>query len=109
MLVKMSRTPPPPGLLESVVLEWEWDLESAVEWESEEGLVGGLDLESAVPGCVLVSVGVVGVVGVTGGFCAAFSLTGMVYGMERKEGSMNHISVMVCLAAIQLPTVQDMY
>ena len=88
MLVKMSRTPPPPGLLESVVLEWEWDLESAVEWESEEGLVGGLDLESAVPGCVLVSVGVVGVVGVTGGFCAAFSLTGMVYGMERKEGSM---------------------
>ena len=75
MLVKMSRTPPPPGLLESVVLEWEWDLDSVVEWESEEGLVGGLDLESAVAGCVLVSVGVVGVVGVIGGFCAPFSPT----------------------------------
>ena len=80
-----------------------------MEWESEEGLVGGLNLESAVPGCVLVSVGVVGVVGVTGGFCAGFSLTGMVYGMERKEGSLDHIFLMVSLAAIQLPTVQDMY
>ena len=81
----MSRTPPPPGLLESVVLEWEWDLDSVVEWESEEGLVGGLDLESAVAGCVLVSVGVVGVVGVIGGFCAPFSPTGMVYDIERKK------------------------
>lgn len=106
MLVKMSRTPPPPGLLKSVVLEW--DLDSVMEWESEEGLVGGLDLESAVAGCVLVSVGVVGVVGVIGGFCAPFSPTGMVYGTEKKEGPQKVISLKVCLAGIQLPTVQDM-
>lgn len=65
----------PSWFTRSVVLEWEWDLDSVVEWESEEGLVGGLDLESAVAGCVLVSVGVVGVVGVIGGFCAPFSPT----------------------------------